>query len=181
MAYNGLKFALRNTILLFILMCNLGCDQWSKAIARNELIEQAVVKTAYKPLTLIKVENTGAFLSFGEAMPEGVKFVLLSLLPLLVLAYGLYHLLMHAHVGKAYAIGLCFVIGGGAGNLYDRLLHGSVTDFMHLDFGLVQTGVFNMADVSIMVGLFLLFIHIYWNRNAIKNKKKDDVEGVDLV
>ncbi|MDO8994488.1 MAG: signal peptidase II, partial [Daejeonella sp.] len=53
-------------------------------------------------------------------------------------------------------VGWCFVIGGGTGNLYDRIVHGSVTDFLHLDLGLFQTGIFNLADVSIMIGMFII-------------------------
>jgi signal peptidase II len=55
-------------------------------------------------------------------------------------------------------IGWCFVIGGGTGNLYDRIIHGSVTDFLHLDLRLFQTGIFNMADVSIMTGMFIIIL-----------------------
>lgn len=176
-----MKFVLRNILLLFILACNVGCDQWSKSIARNELISHHAVKTALPSLTLIKVENTGAFLSFGEGMPAGLKFVFLSILPLLVLCLALYHLMVHVQVGKSYAIGLCFVIGGGAGNLYDRFMHGSVTDFLHLDFGIVETGVFNMADVSIMVGMFLLMIHIFQRRKEVTKGKDKPEEGIDFA
>ena len=54
-------------------------------------------------------------------------------------------------------IGLCFVIGGGVGNLFDRMVYGSVTDFLYLKFGVFQTGIFNMADVSIMTGMLFSF------------------------
>lgn len=163
------KFFLRNLLLLLILSFNIGCDQLTKSIARKELSEQDHIKLVYNRLTLTKVENSGAFLSFGDSFPEEVKFVFLSLLPLLVLVFGVYFLLTKSNLAKTYAIGLCFVIGGGAGNLYDRILHGSVTDFLHLDFGIFQTGVFNMADVSIMIGMFMLFFEIYWKRNQKEN------------
>ena len=61
-------------------------------------------------------------------------------------------------------IGMCFLIGGGIGNIIDRLLYGSVTDFLHIDFGLFRTGIFNLADVSIMIGIGILII------NSIKQK-----------
>jgi lipoprotein signal peptidase len=38
---------------------------------------------------------------------------------------------------------------------------GSVTDFMHIDFFIFKSGIFNFADVSIMIGMILLFINIY--------------------
>jgi len=42
--------------------------------------------------------------------------------------------------------------------LYDRVMHGSVTDFMHIDFIIFQTGIFNVADMSIMAGMFIIII-----------------------
>ena len=56
---------------------------------------------------------------------------------------------------------MSFAIGGGIGNIYDRLVHGSVTDFMHINFGLFQTGIFNMADVSITTGMFIFLYQSY--------------------
>lgn len=71
--------------------------------------------------------------------------------------------------------GWCFVIGGGIGNLADRIIHGSVTDFLHLDLGVLQTGIFNFADVSIMAGLMMILggFFLYPNhRITQKNRMK---------
>jgi signal peptidase II len=62
-------------------------------------------------------------------------------------------------------IGLCFIIGGGVGNLFDRILYGSVTDFLYVKFGIFQTGIFNMADVSIMAGLFIILLQVFMKRD----------------
>ena len=156
----------RNFILLVILCSNLACDQLSKNIARDELRYDEQIKLLGDRLTLVKVENTGAFLSFGDSMPEGLRFLFLTLLPIVVLAAGVYYLFSNKYLPNTYAVGLCFVIGGGAGNVYDRLLHGSVTDFLHLDLGLFQTGVFNFADVSIMLGMVLLFYQVMFKKTA---------------
>jgi signal peptidase II len=62
-------------------------------------------------------------------------------------------------------IGLCFVVGGGVGNLFDRILYGSVTDFLYLKFGIFQTGIFNMADVSIMAGMSIILLQFFLKRD----------------
>ena len=62
-------------------------------------------------------------------------------------------------------IGLCFVIGGGVGNLFDRIVYGSVTDFLYLKFGIFQTGIFNMADVSIMTGMSVILLQFLLRRD----------------
>ncbi|MET3114361.1 signal peptidase II [Pedobacter sp. CG_S7] len=175
------KVFLKKVLLFLVICCNIGCDQISKSIARNELGSHEQVKFLYNRLTLIKVENSGAFLSFGDKLPVGVKFVFLSLLPLMFLAYGLYYLLTKPGLEKVYAIGLCFVIGGGIGNLFDRILYGAVTDFLHLDLGVFQTGVFNLADVSIMIGMVMLLFQIYQQQNGQKQLKSTTEQSVDIV
>ena len=52
-------------------------------------------------------------------------------------------------------IGLCSVAGGGIGNIFDRVMYGSVTDFLYVRVGIFQTGIFNFADVSITAGVLL--------------------------
>jgi signal peptidase II len=64
-------------------------------------------------------------------------------------------------------VGAAFVIGGGIGNLYDRIMFGSVTDFLHIDFVIFQTGIFNFADVSIMIGMAMIIAAAYVNRRPL--------------
>jgi signal peptidase II len=42
------------------------------------------------------------------------------------------------------------------GNLIDRILYGSVTDFFHIQIGFFKTGIFNMADVSVTIGILMV-------------------------
>ena len=64
--------------------------------------------------------------------------------------------------------GICFLIGGGIGNIYDRIVYGSVTDFFHIDFVIFKTGIFNVADMSIMTGIGLLLLQSF--KQKIKAK-----------
>jgi signal peptidase II len=66
------------------------------------------------------------------------------------------------------AIAFAFVIGGGIGNLWDRVAYGSVTDFFQIKIGFFKTGIFNMADVSVSCGvLFILFLLIRKQKIAL--------------
>lgn len=145
-----------NAIIILIIMLNLGFDQVSKIIVRNEVSNYEIIKLFGNWFTLTKVENIGAFLSAGSALPDLIRIILLSVFPIIFLAYGLYMVLVKRNMSNLQIVGWCFVIGGGSGNLYDRIVHGSVTDFLHLDLGLFQTGIFNLADVSIMIGMFII-------------------------
>lgn len=161
-----IKFAL----LLIIIALNLGCDQFSKVIARKNIEPYEQIDVIKDRFTLTLVENTGAFLSAGSNLPEIVRIMLLMVLPIAVLGYGLWFLYSNKHIPRLMQIGVCFLIGGGIGNIYDRIVYGSVTDFLHLDFVLFRTGVFNMADVSIMTGIGLLLLQ---NLTAAKIKKEE--------
>lgn len=153
--------------ILLIVICNVGCDQISKTIVRNEIGYYENIKVYINNITLTKVENTGAFLSVGSVLPEFLKFVLLILLPSIVLLTGLYFILTKARLSKLTMVGAAFVIGGGIGNLYDRIMFGSVTDFLHIDFVIFQTGIFNLADVSIMIGMAMIIAAAYVNRRPL--------------
>lgn len=157
----NLKSVIRNTLILSAILLNIGCDQVTKNIARNKIEYHETIQVIDSFLILTKVENSGAFLSLGSSMPIFIKFLALNLLPVIVLIWGLYLLIKKTNMSKYSVTGFCFIIGGGAGNLYDRIRYGSVTDFLYMDFGIFQTGIFNMADVSITVGMFVILINLY--------------------
>ena len=63
-------------------------------------------------------------------------------------------------------VGMCFAIGGGIGNLFDRIHYGSVTDFLHIKWGMFQTGIFNLADVSIITGMIIILIQFFSRKSS---------------
>jgi signal peptidase II len=155
------KRATRSLVIFLILLCNFGCDQLSKQIVRNHVDDYQEIALVKGHLTLTKVENTGAFLSLGHSLPQGLKTVLLAILPLCALAIAVIYLVLNDRITYLRAAGICFLVGGGMGNILDRLFYGSVTDFLHLQYGGFQTGIFNLADVSIVIGLVLILISSY--------------------
>ena len=152
-------------LILVVLVSNVGCDQVSKAIARNALSANQSVSFVNDHITLMKVENRGAFLSIGSALPVFLRIILLNILPLAILGLAGFYVFTKTNLSRLTTIGTCFVIGGGLGNLYDRMMYGSVTDFLHIDFVIFQTGVFNLADVSIMMGMFVIVFDVIRHRN----------------
>ena len=79
---------------------------------------------------------------------------------MLILIAAFFYVLLVKHLSNLFA-GISCVIGGGIGNIYDRIQYGSVTDFLHIDLVVFQTGIFNMADVSIMTGMSMIVIDLY--------------------
>jgi signal peptidase II len=110
-------------------------------------------------LVITKVENTGAFLSMGNSLPRSKRKLLLLVIPAVFLVIGFFYLLFKSTISKTALIGFSFVIGGGIANIFDRIFYGSVTDFLYIDFGFFHTGVFNLADMSIITGIMIVLIH----------------------
>lgn len=161
----------RNLLIFLLLILNVGCDQVSKHIVRKNIDYHERIAMLGDRLTLTKVENSGAFLSAGVSLSAPLKIVLLTVVPVAVLLLGLVYVLRKKELSLLTVTGICFAIGGGLGNIYDRIRYGSVTDFLHIDFGIFQTGVFNAADMSVMMGVFLILIEA-WRERRIQHKNQ---------
>ena len=151
-------------LILLLVLLNIGCDQQTKQIAKDSLEH---VAGGYSYLNdmfrLIYAENHGAFLSTGSDWPPIVHTLFLKIIPFALLAGMLIYTLFSAKVNIRQAMALSFIIGGGASNIIDRVFYGGgVVDFMNLGIGSLRTGIFNFADVSIMIGLFALLIMNFW-------------------
>lgn len=160
----------RFVLIFTILVINIGCDQISKNLVRRSVNSYQEISLIKNYVTLTKVENAGAFLSMGDSLPDTLRFILLTLLPLIVLGFGVGFLFIKNNLPKPIILGFTFVMGGGIGNIYDRLVHGTVTDFLHIDFGIFHTGIFNLADVSILLGVFIVLLDSVVNGRTIGEK-----------
>ncbi|WP_299536524.1 signal peptidase II [Ulvibacterium sp.] len=146
----------KNIGILVLVLLNIGCDQLSKDIVRKNVAPMDYIQVFRENLILTNVENTGAMLGFGQSLPPIPKLVFLQILPVLVLFILLFRVRQKSNLNKWPTIAFAFVIGGGIGNLIDRILHGSVTDFFQIKIGFLRTGIFNMADVSVTIGVLLI-------------------------
>ncbi|MFA7061088.1 MAG: signal peptidase II [Pedobacter sp.] len=105
-------------------------------------------------------ENPGAFLSLGAGSPESIRFWVFTLIVGLILAGLLVYLLTSKNNSRARIISLSLVLGGGIGNLIDRVFNeGRVIDFMNIGIGSLRSGVFNVADIAISCGVVWLCVN----------------------
>ncbi|KEQ28139.1 signal peptidase II [Pedobacter antarcticus] len=153
-----------NYFIIVLIMGNLILDQLSKYLVRVYLIPHDIVEIIGRNLIFMHVENTGAFLSAGASLNDTFKFITLTVLPFMALCAVIVFMLKYKSLPLLLVIGLSFVVGGGLGNLFDRFQFGAVTDFIHLDFLFIKTGIFNLADVSIMIGVICLALNIYYKK-----------------
>ncbi|AEH01336.1 signal peptidase II [Lacinutrix sp. 5H-3-7-4] len=157
----------RTLFITILIVVNIALDQISKFWVRANIPAGSRSEILGEYFTLHNVENTGAFLGLGSDFNPVLKIILLNVLPVVVLTLVLFHIFRDKTLDKFSLIGFCCIIGGGIANLYDRILYGQVTDFWHIDLGGVfRTGIFNIADVSVMVGMGLLILGNFKKKKA---------------
>jgi signal peptidase II len=114
-------------------------------------------------LDLVRLHNTGAAFSF-LAGASGWQNRLFTGVAVVVSAGVLWWLVRLPARGKRWlALGLALLLGGAIGNLIDRLVNGPVTDFFNL-LGLLNTPIFNVADLSITTGVIVLVL-LMWRES----------------
>ncbi len=157
----------RNILILGLVVFNIILDQVSKFIVRADVIAGSETEIFGQYFTLHNVENKGAFLGMGSDFSPTLRIALLLVLPIIVLALVLRHIIKDKTINTMTLVGFCCIVGGGLANVYDRVVYGSVTDFLHIDLGSVfRTGIFNLADVSVMVGMGCLILGSFKNKKA---------------
>jgi signal peptidase II len=153
---------IRIILILSLVLLNISCDQISKNVVRQMIEPYERIEVFKDRFVLTKVENTGAAYSLGSDLTPILKILLLQILPILVLILLLRQILIKTNYSRETIIGFAFIIGGGIGNLFDRIVYGSVTDFLILDLGIIKTEIFNLADVSIFLGSILVLITTFF-------------------
>lgn len=140
---------------------SLALDQASKWLMLLAVMDPPRVIEVTGFLNLVLVWNRGV--SFGM-FSDGVPAWALGLFGAVVVA------LLLVWLGKAenrrIAIGLGLVIGGAAGNIIDRAVHGAVVDFLDFHYAGWHWPAFNIADSAICVGVGLLLLDSLFFRRA---------------
>lgn len=162
--------------LLVSLCAGLGIDLWTKQIAFSQLVisvtmhpDGGIGLAARPPVRFIEgfvhfeaTVNQGAVFGIGQG--RRTLFVAVSLAAVVFLLW------LFAHSGRQrfYQVILGMLLAGVLGNLYDRLALGYVRDMIHmLFFGRdVFPWIFNVADVLLCTGVFLMLLHSVFSRPA---------------
>lgn len=152
-------FALAAAVIAF--------DRITKTAIRAHIDAFAAVNVVPDWLRIIHTENPGAaFGVFGEGNPI-VRSILLIGISAVVLMFVVSALFRknESFAPVLTRIGLGLVLGGAAGNLFDRVTRGSVTDFIEVFHGTWSFPAFNVADSAISVGAVLLLFDLLRTRN----------------
>src|SRR5437773_9898987 len=128
----------RRLALLCLVIITLLVDQATKVAARERLRGSA--PRQYGLLTLIYAENAGAFLSLGERLPRAARRVIFDGLVTIGIGAAAWFLFTGRVRGRGDDVALALIVGGGVGNLIDRVRFGRfVTGFVFLRAGPLHT------------------------------------------
>lgn len=147
----------RILIIVLVIVTCIGCDQATKTIASRTLAPSRPIVLIDRVFHLEYTENSGAMLGIGSELPGNVRFWLLRVFAGCALFAILAFTVLDKSLNVTDILSLSLVLGGGLGNLVDRLFKGGiVVDFMIITLGSLKTAIFNFADLSIVMGLLLL-------------------------
>jgi signal peptidase II len=133
-------------------------DQATKALVRASvpLHESVTVIPGFMDIT--HVLNSGAAFGILNAADFPFKSVLIAVIATAALiGVGMYAASISHHQLTA-RIGLALIIGGAAGNLLDRVIAGSVVDFVDVYWQTHHFWAFNVADSAISVGVAVMIL-----------------------
>jgi|SRR6266853_4113396 len=139
------------TVLLVVVLATIGCDRVTKHAATTMLSGAPGRSYLGDTVRLEYAENPGGFLSLGANMPPVARTAFFTVATGLMLFALIIFAVRRTLVGMP-ALGLTLFAAGGASNWIDRIVRGSVVDFLNVGVASVRTGVFNVADVAIMLG-----------------------------
>ena len=137
-----------------------GIDQIIKYFVFENLTRSGAVDVIPYLLSLLYVENRGV--AFG--MFQNMQW-LFAIFTVIIIAGMIFLIVKKYFSGKLFYIGSALIIGGGIGNLIDRVFRGFVIDYLQLSF---FPPVCNFADYCVTIGAVLFVISIFISDNKVK-------------
>ncbi|QYN43415.1 lipoprotein signal peptidase [Gilliamella sp. ESL0441] len=145
---NGLYWLIISTIVFFV---DIASKFW--ILTKFNLYESINVLPFF---SITYVQNIGAAFSIFE----GQRWMLAAV-ALLISGAIVYILYRNKRQQKLENFSLSLILGGALGNLFDRLYHGFVVDFLDVNFGSWHYPTFNIADCAICIGIGLFILSSY--------------------
>lgn len=161
-----MKHVLRALMVVVTLVTCVGCDQAAKAVARTHLSHTSSISLLGGSVSLQLAHNDGAFLGLGASLSPRMRQGLLSVGVGCMLVALLGYTILSSSLRPSQRFAFAIIAGGGIGNLLDRLMYGGyVVDFIHMGIGPLQTGIFNVADVLICIGVGVLLVQEFTHKS----------------
>ena len=159
--------------LILLSLAVVVADQWTKYLIERHLAPNRQIEVIPGFLDLIYVRNSGIAFGLFAAGSNPLGIVALTVLGLVALTMVLVYFWRTPDSNRWVLVALAFILGGAIGNLVDRALSGSVTDFIEVYLGPFHWPTFNAADSAITIGIVMIAIDALWLH------RKEKSSGVD--
>jgi len=160
MTPNRARFTHLLVVLIVILL-----DRWTKHLAATRIALYRHIQVIPGFFRLTHTENSGAAFSLFADSPAHWRNAILigfSVIAMVIVAVLLWK---QVRALTMTGLALSLILGGAAGNLWDRLASGRVVDFLLFYIKQYQWPVFNLADSSIVIGASLLVAEMLFGRS----------------
>lgn len=150
--------------IILISTLTLILDILTKQLVINLMIENQSIALIKNFFSITYAKNTGVAFSFLEGNVPLI-IIITSIIILLILKY------IKETVQNKYEI-ICYglIIGGSIGNLIDRIIYGYVIDFLDFNLFGYPFPIFNIADTTIVIGIFsLIILSFIEDKNKLHN------------
>lgn len=144
---------------LWLALLVIVLDLTTKSVASSQLVYASPVPVLpFFNFTLL--HNTGAAFSFLAGAGGWQRWFFIGLA--VVVSVMLIHWLRTLKRDETWlAMSIALVLGGAVGNVYDRIVHGYVVDFLHFYWNEYHFPAFNLADVAISIGAFMMVVDVF--------------------
>lgn len=143
-------------------------DQLVKWLIRVHLPVEQGAPLIPNVVELYHIQNPGG--AFSILPNQTWLFVLVAVIVILAVVF----IQRKFHLGRLAQAGLGLLLGGAVGNMTDRIVHHTVTDYVYVSA--IHFPIFNLADASIDIGVILLLISSFRNSSASSVEESEDVE-----
>jgi len=133
-------------------------DQLTKWLVRVRVPLHDSVQVIPNLLDITHVRNTGAAFGFLNGVDFPGKTLLIAVVAIVALIGVALYSGTLSNQQLLPRFGMALIIGGAAGNLIDRIIIGSVVDFVDAYWGTFHFWAFNVADSAITVGVALMIL-----------------------
>ncbi len=142
-----------NIIWIIIIVLIATIDQISKYLIIKNVKYNELIPVIDNFFYITYHENKGA--AWGILQNKRYIFIISTIILSIIMGYILFKT-----ENRMLKLSLSFILGGAIGNLIDRILKGSVADFLDFHFGSYNFPTFNVADMFIVIGTIILAIFI---------------------
>jgi signal peptidase II len=137
-------------------------DRISKGIVKTHISAYDTVTVIPGLFNIVHTENPGiAFGMLSNASGPWRDILLIGFSAAVLIAIAAMLLRPGSHRDSVSRVALAFILGGAFGNLYDRIVNGTVTDFVEVHAGQHYFPAFNVADSAITIGACLLLLDMW--------------------